>query len=110
MLLKSMYVLLQLGPMQTISKVNLVLKQRKVGHTPSNKTKWWDSGCFMGEAAINAPDCSQFAGRSEYTLGTDAEYSVDSSRIWTQEKDSLFEHKEFLFLSYYSDIESMLLF
>ena len=64
----------------------------------------------MGEAAINAPDCSQFAGRSEYTLGTDAQYSVDSSRILTQEKDSLFEPKEFLFLSYYSDFESMLLF
>ena len=64
----------------------------------------------MGEAAVNAPDCSQIAGRSEYTLGTDALYSVDSSRTWTQEKESLFESKESLFLSYYSDIESMLLF
>ena len=47
--------------------------------------KWRDSGCLKGEAAVTAPSCSSVAGRSEHTYGTEAQWSVDSSGIGTQD-------------------------
>ena len=57
------------------------------GHSPSaGRGK---SGCLKDEAAITVPVCSQLLGRLENTCGTEAQQSVNSSRIQSQDHSQL---------------------